>query len=139
MRTVTKWARIFIASFVLLPSSRCVPWPPVGSEIGWTPSMAAYHQLSTVLSSVVWLLTLLCPRGPDSDCGAIMWHTWQVIPAGCSLYTDGSLIDARAWVRPGSSWVGLLGGHLLHLTLVANVVAAGVWGGFRGRRYHPRR
>ena len=24
-----------------------------------------------------------------------MWHTWQVIPAGCSLYTDGSLIDAR--------------------------------------------
>ena len=35
------------------------------------------------------------PTRPDSDYGTIMWHTWQVIPAGCSLYTDGSLIDAR--------------------------------------------
>ena len=35
------------------------------------------------------------PTRPDSDYGVIMWHTWQVIPTGCSLYTDGSLIDAR--------------------------------------------
>ena len=37
----------------------------------------------------------IVPTRPDSDYGTIMWHTWQVIPAGCSLYTDGSLIDAR--------------------------------------------
>ena len=37
----------------------------------------------------------IVPTRPDSDYWTIMWHTWQVIPAGCSLYTDGSLIDAR--------------------------------------------
>ena len=35
------------------------------------------------------------PTRPDSDYGTIVWHTWQIIPAGCSVYTDGSLIDAR--------------------------------------------
>ena len=28
------------------------------------------------------------PTRPDSDHGTIMWHTWQVISAGCSLYTE---------------------------------------------------
>ena len=37
----------------------------------------------------------IVPTRPDSDYGTIVWHTWQVIPAGCSLYTDGSLIEAR--------------------------------------------
>ena len=35
------------------------------------------------------------PTRPDSDFGTIVWHAWEIIPAGCAVYTDGSLIDAK--------------------------------------------
>ena len=35
------------------------------------------------------------PTRPDSDYGTFVWHAWQVIPDGCAVYTDGSLIDAK--------------------------------------------
>ena len=35
------------------------------------------------------------PTRPDSDYETIVWYAWQSIPAGCTVYTDGSLIDAR--------------------------------------------
>ena len=35
------------------------------------------------------------PTRPDSDFGTFVWHAWQIIPAGCVVYTDGSSIDAK--------------------------------------------
>ena len=35
------------------------------------------------------------PTRPDSDFETIVWYEWQSIPAGCVVFTDGSLVDAR--------------------------------------------
>ena len=35
------------------------------------------------------------PTRPDSDFGTFVWHVWQIIPAGCVVYTDGSSFDAK--------------------------------------------
>ena len=48
-----------------------------------------------------------------------MRHTWQVIPAGCALYTDGSLIDARLGLG-----LEALGWAFAALDAGGNVVAA---------------
>ena len=99
----------------------------VGSVTCWTISMAAFS--NTVLLSAVFAPPVV-PTRPDSDFGTFVWHAWQIIPAGCVVYTDGSLIDAKL--------LKLLDGHSLHSMLMV-LCCCGVWSAPKGRQHYPRR
>ena len=63
-----------------------------------------------------------------------MWHVWQIIPAGCVVYTDGSSIDAKLGLG-----LEALGWAFAAFDADGTLIAAGVWSAPKGRQHYPRR
>ena len=74
------------------------------------------------------------PTRPDSDFGTFVWHVWQIIPAGCVVYTDGSSIDAKLGLG-----LEALGWAFAAFDADGTLIAAAFGVPPKGRQHYPRR